>query len=218
MLGVGCFFLQAYSLTVDGIKNLDSTKATRVSLPDLIDAKYLIDERINVLLNHHANDSSAAMEKWRSLKAVVLGRIANLKVSWPLLHYGLDTSIILSGSLQDLLDLKHIAENQIKNLKTIVPPDLDALAQWHAVRVRVLSRLDYLQVEVPEIHVELDSTHIAAMTSHDLSRAMRVIACQVDALKKAARPDKEALLVWYGKRDRVQARINYLKRHDNNKN
>ncbi len=194
--------------------NLDSTKATIISLPDLIGAKYLIDERISALLNHHANDSAAAMEKWRSKKAVVLTRIDNLKVSWPLLNYGLDTSEIQSGSLHDLLDLKHIAEDQIKNLKAIIPPDPEALAQWHSVRVRVLSRLDYLQVEEPKIHGELDSSHIAVMTLHDLSRAKRVIAGQIDDLKKASHPDKEALSVWYGKRDKVQARINYLKRRD----
>jgi len=62
---VTCLCVRSFSLTVDNFRNLDSTKATRVSLPDLVDAKYLIDERINYLLKYDANDSSTAIEKWQ---------------------------------------------------------------------------------------------------------------------------------------------------------
>jgi len=137
---VACLCVRSFSLTVDNFRNLDSTKATRVSLPDLVDAKYLIDERINYLLKYDANDSSTAIEKWQSVKAIVLSRIDYLKVEWPLVHFDLDSAGIAAMDRQDLLNAKRVIDDQIHNLNVTTPSDPEALKRWQSIRDMVVSR------------------------------------------------------------------------------
>jgi hypothetical protein len=199
---VGCLSLRCFSLTADKVQTLDSTRATRVSLPDLIDARFLIDAQIDHLSKNYPKDS-AALDKWRSLKAVVLGRIGYLKAAWPDLNFGLDTSAMATRSLQEVRDLKHIAEDQISFLKGINPPDPDAVSRWRFVRGKILSRIDCLTVELPMLKVALDSATIPAMTLHQLTKAKRVIDGQVKELKKARPFDEQAVAVWQSKGEMV---------------
>jgi hypothetical protein len=143
MFFVGCLYLRCFSLTVEDFRNLDSTIATRISLPNLVDAKYLIDERMNYLSKYDAKDSSTAIDKWRSVKAIVLSRIDYLKVEWPLLHFDLDSAGITTMDRQDLLNAKRVIEDQINNLNAMAPPDPEALTRWRSLQNMVLSRMNY---------------------------------------------------------------------------